>query len=191
MLRKLRVALLCAAMIFVPAVGHAAYIDFAVSVTQLVAGPTTYSFLFGSPVLPGFYDSASSIGELTVTPGPGGEASVAVSAIYPAFISGYGMVGAASTNLGVDQGTVTCTAVGGLPTTCQFPLLTASFAPTFYDGMEALLTFEVTGLGTLAAFTGRVTLEQSQAPEPATVLLFGTAVLAAARARRRFELSWG
>ena len=187
MIKTLRISLLLTTLLAVPAISHAAFIDLGVGVTQLVPGPTTYAFLFGTPATPGFYSYATSVAEVTLTPGPSGEATVDVSALYPTYLSGYGMLGAASTNLGVDLGSTPCVALRG-PVTCQFPLVSNTFAPAFYDGLEALLTFDVTGAGAIASWTARVTLESSppaNAPEPATMLLLATGMMVASCARRR------
>ena len=188
MIKKLRVSLLLTLFLATPAIGHAAFIIFGAAVTQVGPGPTTYAFLFGTPITPEFYSYATSIAQVTVTPAPGGQqATVDVSPIYPTYVSGYGTVGAVPTNLGVDLGSAQCMAVGG-PVTCQFPLVSNTFAPAFFDGLEALLTFQVTGEGAVVAWTGRVTLETSapaNAPEPATMLLMATGMIAAAGARRR------
>ena len=187
MLKRIRLALLLAAVLAVPAVSHAGSITFAAGVSQIVEGPSTYTFTFAAPVVPGLYTSATSIGSLTLTPGPSGEATVDVSAVHPTYISGTGFFGAVSTNLGVDQGTAPCVAIRGLPMTCDFPLLSNSFALTFFDSMQAQLTFQLTGAGAVVAWNSTVTLDQSSSsvPEPATALLFGMGALAAARARRR------
>jgi hypothetical protein len=186
MLRALRVSLLLAAALTVPAVSHAASINFGAGVTQIVPGPTTYSFLFSTPIVPDFYSSATSVAELILTPGPGGEATVEVSAVHPTYLSGNGRFGAVSVSLGVDLGTAACVAVRG-PITCQFPLLTNTFAPTFFDGLEALLTFQLTGAGAVAQWTGAVTVGQSTAtaPEPGLLLLAASGMVVAVRARRR------
>lgn len=187
MIKTGRVALLLTTILFIPTASHAAFISFSSSVQQLGTGPTTYAFIFGAPIPVALYTEATSIGEVTLTPGLGGEASIDVSAVYPTFISGYGALNFVSTNLGVDLGTTPCTATGGVAVTCPFSLVTSTFAPTLYDGIEALLNFQVTGVGAIAAWTGTVTLTQttSTAPEPGTVLLFAAAMVAAVRAHRR------
>ena len=186
MIKTLRLVLLLTTILAVPAISQAAMINLAVNVTQIVPGPTTYSFTFFSPVPAGSYSYASSVAELTLTPGASGEATVNVGGLYPTYLSGYGTVGAVETNLGVDLGIAPCVALRG-PVTCQFPLVSNTFAPTVYDGLQALLTFEVTGAGALASWTATVTLEETppaSAPEPATALLLATGLIVAARARR-------
>src|SRR5690606_37378378 len=52
------------------------FINFGVSTTNLVAGPVTYAFLFGTPIVPGLYSSALSTGGVSVTSGVTGLATV-------------------------------------------------------------------------------------------------------------------
>ena len=171
------------------------FITFGAATTNVVAGPITYAFLFGTPIVPGFYDTASSTGGVSVSNTPGGDITVDNSAVYPTYISGYGTVGAVPTNLGVDLGTDPCAALGpGLATTvCGQGTVSNSFAPTFYDNLEALLTYTQTGLGT-AAWSGTVSLDVSRpgtsVPEPVTVTLlavsaFALGAVGIARRRRR------
>ena len=187
MMKTLRLSLLLTSFLAVPAISQAAFINLAVGVTQIVPGPTTYSFLFGTPVTPGLYSYATSVAEVTLTPGVSGEATVDVSAVYPTYFSGYGMDGAISTNLGVDLGSTPCVALRD-PVTCQFALVSNTFAPTFYNGLQALLTFQVAGEGAIANWTASVTLESNppaNAPEPATLALLATGMMVASCARRR------
>lgn len=157
------------------------FISFGVTTTNFVAGPVTYAFLFGSPVVPGLYNNATSTGGVSVTNGARGSSSVATSGVYPTYISGYGTVGLAPTNLGVDLGTATCTATGApftVTTTCAQGTLSNNFAPTFYDGMQALLTYTQTDIGSVASWSGAVTLNSQQVvPEPATFVLVGVGVV--------------
>jgi hypothetical protein len=168
-----------------PAAAEAATIILGVTTTNAVEGPTTYALLFGSPITPDFYTTATAIAELTLTPGPSDMASVNVSPIYPSYVSGYGTLGGAPTNLGVDLGTTSCVATGGVSTTCSFALITNTFSPTFFDGLEALLTYQQTGTGSVAAWTATVTLTDRNVPEPASVLLFATGLLGAGVRRWR------
>jgi len=168
------------------------FITFGATTTNLVAGPVTYAFLFGTPIVPGFYNTASSTGGVSVTNSPGGAFTVDNSVIFPTYISGYGTVGLVPTNLGVDLGTAPCTAPGpALSTTvCSQGTASNTFAPTFYDNLEALLTYTATGLG-VASWTGGVTLDDDPSvPEPATLTLlavssFALGVVGLARRRRR------
>src|SRR5687768_17586800 len=121
------------------------FISFGTTTTNLVAGPVTYSFLFGTPVVPAFYSTATSTGGVTVTNGASGTATVDNSAVYPTYISGYGTLGGVPVlNLGVDLGTDPCTAGPGAPftvtETCNQGTTGNAFAPVFLDDLEALLT---------------------------------------------------
>jgi hypothetical protein len=166
-------------------------VTFGGSTTNLTSAATTYAFLFGTPIVPDFYSSASSTLRLSAT-SVTGTTTVANSATYPAFLSGYGTVGSELTNLGVDLGTGSCVA-SGTPgsATCDFGSASNSFAPTFYDNLEALVTYSQDNLGSTVAFDGDVTLDAAEVvtptPEPATLVLVGTGVLmlAATRHRRR------
>ena len=75
-------------------------------------------------------------------------------------------------NLGVDLGTGACLA----GQTCSFGTTTNTFASTFYDNLEALVTYQQSGLGSVAAFTGQVTLTNASTvtPEPAPFVLLAT-----------------
>ena len=84
------------------------FITFGATTTNLVAGPVTYAFLFGTAIVPDFYTNALSTGGLSLTNGAAGLSTVDNSAVYPTYVSGYGTVGLAPTNLGVDLGTDPC-----------------------------------------------------------------------------------
>lgn len=165
------------------------FISFGVTTTNLSAGPTTYAFLFGSPVVPGLYNNATSTGGVSVTNGARGTSTVTTSGIYPTYISGYGTVGITPTNLGVDLGTASCTASGApftVTTTCAQGSFSNNFAPTFYDGMQALLTYKQDDLGSVASWSGAVTLNAQQVvPEPATFVLVGAGMLMVGVVTRR------
>ena len=166
------------------------FITFGATTTNLIAGPVTYAFIFGTPIVPGLYTSATSTGGVSVTNGASGTTTVTTSPIYPTYISGYGTVGGAPTNLGVDLGTTACVAGPAAPftetETCNYGTAVNSFAPTFYDNLEALLTYNQDDVGSVASWSGAVTL--SAVPEPASLALVGTGVLlvgAGGYARRR------
>jgi hypothetical protein len=116
------------------------FITFGATTTNLIGTPVTFAFLFGTPIVPGIYNSASSTGGVTVTPGVANDADVTSPGVYPTYISGYGTVGLVPTNLGVDNGAATCSATTA-NNTCNFGLVSSTFAPTFYDNLEALLTY--------------------------------------------------
>jgi hypothetical protein len=169
------------------------FVTFGATTTNLVAS-TTYAFLFGTPIVPGFYNVATSTGGVTVTNGNSGTSGVSTSAIYPTFISGYGTLGAAATNLGVDLGTTPCTATGTPHTatsTCSYGPTTSTFAPAFYDNLEALLTYDQSDISSVASWSGAVTLDVSATPEPVSMVLLGTglAVMGAVRGRRRRKVT--
>jgi len=153
------------------------FISFGATTTNLVAAPTTFSFLFGTPIVPGFYSKATSTGGVTVTNGLGGTTTattVATSVVYPTYISGYGTLGLVPTNLGVDLGTLPCVAGPAPPftatKTCSQGTTSSSFAPAFYDNLEALLTYTQDDIASVASWSGAVTLEAA-VPEPASLTL--------------------
>jgi hypothetical protein len=159
------------------------FITFGATTTNLTSGPTTYAFLFGTPITPGLYGSATSNGSIAVTNGAGGTATVDNSDIYPAYISGYGTTGPLADNLGVDLGTAPCVASGtpgGVTTSCPQGSAANSFAPTFYDNLEALVTYTQSDIGSVVTFTGGVTIAEAQTvvPEPASIALLATGLSA-------------
>jgi hypothetical protein len=156
------------------------FITFGATTTNTIAGEVTYAFLFGTPIVPGFYSAATSTGGVTVTNGAGGTATVATGSIYPTYISGYGSLGGSATNLGVDLGTAACTASGPPATVtqvCNQGNASSTFAPTFYDNLEALLTYTQTDLASVASWSGAITLGVSVTPEPATLALIAPGLL--------------
>ena len=166
-------------------------ITFTATTFNIGPGPITYAFLFGTPVVPGLYSEATSTGNVNVTNGEGGTATVAPSGVYPSFVSADGRAGAIPTNLGVDLGTAPCVAGPGpkftVTVACAQGTTANSYAPTFYDNLEVLLTYTLDDLASNAQFSGTVTLNAA-APEPALVSFAGAALLGfgmRCRARRR------
>lgn len=169
-------------------VGNSELITFGATTTNLSNSPVTYSFLFGTPVTPRSYTSATSSGGVVLTNGGVGAASITTSAIYPTFISAYGGLGAATTNLGVDlgTGTIATAATLGAPAVAQsFGQAANTFALTPYDALEVLLTYAQTGQNSVASFSGSATLS---VPEP-TTLTAGVGLLLLIRRRRRTDAS--
>jgi len=166
------------------------FITFGATTTNIIPGTVTYAFLFGTPIVPGLYSAATSTGGVTVTSGAAGNATVATSAIYPTFISGYGTLGLAATNLGVDLGTTSCVAAGapgGTTNTCNYGTASNTFAPTTYDNLEALLTYSQTDTASVASWSGGVTIgTATRVPEPSSAALVAAgAVLAFVQFARR------
>jgi hypothetical protein len=170
------------------------FITFGATTTNLNSATTTYAFLFGTPIVPGMYNHATSNGGLSLTSGEADNATVSPSGIYPTYVSGYGTLGLTPTNLGVDLGTAPCIAAGGgagvttTTTTCNYGAATSDFAPALYDNLEALLTYDQTDLRSVASWSGSVALSTvSTVPEPTSLTLFasGLMVLIGAAARRR------
>lgn len=165
--------------------------DPGLSFTGTTANPsltaTTYAFLFGTPIVPDFYTSAIASVQFSAT-SVSGTTTVANSATYPTYITGYGTVGSAFTNLGVNAGTTPCVASGHAASNdCAAESASSSFAPTFYDNLEALIAYTQDNTLSTATFNGSVTLDQvTLTPEPSTFALLGGAlVLLAGCSRRR------
>ncbi|BCS35127.1 hypothetical protein TBR22_A43530 [Luteitalea sp. TBR-22] len=164
------------------------FIAFTVMTTNFVPSPLTFSILFGTPIVPANYRYAVSSLSATVSSTPTTAAVVSSPGTYPTFLSGYGTLGAAPTNLGVDLGTTSCaSAAGNAPTTCAYGSTSNTFSPTAFDGMRALLTYQQTGGGSMAAWQGRVDLlEQAPpVPEPGTLAMLVVALGAPLVRRRR------
>lgn len=165
------------------------FINVALASTNIGAGPTDYTFFFSTPIVGGVYTNAISSlsgsltagateGTLTNQPGP-----------IP-FLRGYGTNNGAPTGLGVDIGVATCATTTSVNCPAAPAAGANAFAPTFYNDLEAELSYRQGGAGSQAAFTGRVEIFTSTVPEPATLALFatGAVVLGAgtlARRRRR------
>lgn len=167
------------------------FIAIAASTTNLTAGPTTYSFIFGTPIVPGFYSRATSTGSATVTPGQGPGTMAQNGA--EEFVSIFGSTGPVLTSLGVDVGTGSC-AADAAPTTCDYPpgggVAARDFPPLFFDNLELVLTYTQTGIGSQVTWTARGEILQASpavVPEPATagLVLAGLMSLLGARTVRR------
>jgi len=159
------------------------FITFGASTINAVPGPVTYTFTFGTPIVPGFYDTATSTGGVTITNGIGGTSNVTNSAVRPTYITGYGTLGGFPTDLGVGLGTATCTAGPGAPgtktTTCDQGGASNTFAPTFYNNLEAVLTYQQDDIASTVGWTGGITLTAAGVPEPASMSLVAMGMLLA------------
>jgi hypothetical protein len=161
------------------------FISFGATSTNLGPGPTTYTFMFGTPIVPGFYQGATSSAGVTVTNTSAASSSVSNNGTA-AYVTGFGTVGAASTNLGVDLGSGAVTATGNPGSTTQpFGPGVSSFAPTFYNNLEAVLTYTQTGTNGVASWSGAVSLVPVPEPTSVTMLGIGTLLVGAAGALRR------
>lgn len=159
------------------------FISFGTNTSNLTPGPTTYTFIFGTPIVPGFYSRATSTGGVSVTSGAAGSATVA-QAGGEEFINVYGSNGPLLTSLGVDIGTGTCTA-GAATNTCEYPPPDGGpaeneFGPMFLNNLEVVLTYTQTDVGSQVGWTGRADVYEatSVVPEPATVGLVLTGLVA-------------
>jgi hypothetical protein len=163
------------------------YVSFSGSSSNLTPGPTAYSFYFGTPIAPGFYESASSTASVSLTSGDQGSATIGQDGAAP-FVTVQGSDGATLIPLGVDVGTGTCTA-GLASNTCKYPPpnggpATGAFgAPVFLDNLEVTLAYTQTDVNSQAAWSGRADVFRvtvSSVPEPGTVALVATGLLAVA-----------
>lgn len=159
-------------------------------------GPLNFDVYFTTAVVPGAYTTATSSGTLGVTATSASNTAPATTGIvsqgtYPSYISGYGD----ATNLGVDTGMGTCsiTTTTSASTSCNPPGAANTFAPISPAFLTAYLSYShnTTGSGSsTVGWTGGVTLNEAvtTTPEPATVALMASglvAVAGAARLRRR------
>lgn len=169
----------------IPSAAHAAVISFGFTAVNLSPGPVPFHVAYGSAITPDLYAFASVEGSVLVTPGLTGTGTASLN-LQPNFVTAVGVDGFTATEL-VATGLGPCVAVR-VPTLCNFALVTASFAPTFYNELQALLSFTLDGgVGAQAEFSGEAHLEVAppQTPEPSSLCLLATAAAGAWRARRR------
>jgi hypothetical protein len=143
----------------------------------------TYSFLFGTPIVPDVYSEAISSVQFTATSAQG-TTTVDNSEVRPTYVAGYGSNGETLTNLGVDAGTAPCVASGIAATsTCAAEGATFTFAPMFFDNLEALVTYTQDNALSSATFGGQVAVAQvTTTPEPGSAGLLGIGLFAIAGA---------
>jgi hypothetical protein len=163
------------------------FITFDLTTENLVAGSQDYSLLFGTPVIPGAYRFAGATLTGSIAPGQNG-GTVTNTTGTTAFLSGYGTLGVAATNLAIDLGTGPCTATN-LTVPCGVGARSNTFAPTQYDNLEAILNYTQTGVGSTASFSGRIDLlnvpPATTVPEPSTYALMASGLVAVAFVSRR------
>ncbi|ODU01580.1 MAG: hypothetical protein ABS79_01440 [Planctomycetes bacterium SCN 63-9] len=157
------------------------FITFGVTTTNFGPGPVAYSFLFGTPIVPGFYNNATSTGGVSFTNGASGTSTITNGGSYaPAYISGYGTVGLVPTNLGVDIGVGPVVSGPGIPFTVttidSFGPAGTVFAPTFYDNLEAIVSYTQSDIGSVASWSGAITLN-AVVPEPTSMAMLGMGIL--------------
>jgi hypothetical protein len=155
-------------------------ISFSATTFNPSQGATSYSFFFGTAIVPDMYSQAMSSVQFSVT-SPNGTTTVANSGGNP-YIAGFGSAGATLTSLGVDAGTTDCVASGvAASTSCAAEGNARTFAPTFFDNLEAVVTYSQDNLLSTATFNGSITLDQVDAvtvtPEPSALALFATGLL--------------
>lgn len=168
------------------------FITFSAATTNLTPGTMTYAFLFGTPVTPGLYTSASSSGSASIAPGAAQHTTVSPDDVYPAMIGGYGTDGPYATNLNVNVGTTACVVTGTTTSSCALGTNSSAFSPTYFDNLEAVLTYNQDDLNSSAGIAGRIDLNLATAttvtPEPGTLSLVATGLIGFAgvlRKRRR------
>ena len=166
------------------------FVNFSLATTSFVPGPTFFQFTFGAPIVPDFYTSAMSSLSGGVTAGETGTAGSVTNVGATPFLVGNGTVGGLPVppsipgNLGVDIGFGPCTTAvrPATPTSVNCPAVAAagsnSFAPTFYNDLDVTVTYNQSGTLSQATFNGGVEVFAAVIPEPATVSLLATGVLA-------------
>jgi hypothetical protein len=158
-----------------PTIGYAiGLIDF--------GAPSTFSFLFSTPVVSVPYTSAFQTYSISLTDAATDGASATPAAPNANIQRAFAGVGVPNTNLGVDVGTA-CTDGPGAPASaaCGPNELTSFFAPTPYDTLQIRTAFQGSGGGDLFSVNGRADLTQdtngSGVPEPTTVLYSGIGLI--------------
>ena len=160
--------------------------------TNLTGATNSYAFIFGTPIVPDFYSSAISTLKLSLTT-PTGTTTVDNSSTYPTYVSGYGTLGSELTLLGVDLGTAPCVASGtAAQATCDEGTASSSFPSSFFDNLEAVITYTQDNAGSVVKFDGEVAINRADVvtttPEPATFMLVGAGLAAMLVQRRRRRL---
>jgi hypothetical protein len=162
------------------------FITFGTTTTNAVPGPVTYEFLFATPIVPGFYNTATSTGGVTVTNGASGTSTVNINPGAP-YILPSGSLGAVNTLLGVNLGDTPCTAGPGAPSTvtqvCNQGSRQHTSAPAFYDNLEVVLSYTQSDASSVASWSGAVTLTNT-VPEPTSMVLVAVGIVAVAASYR-------
>jgi hypothetical protein len=164
------------------------FINFNLATTNLIAGPVTYQFTFGTPIVQAAYTNATSSlgGSVTAGNGAGSATNDGTTPFLVANGTFNGVPAPPSEpgNLGVDIGFGPCTTAAppALPMTVNCPPAPAAganaFGPTVYNDLDATITYSQSGELSQVAFNGRVDLFTAVVPEPATVSLLATGALA-------------
>lgn len=180
---RIALAVVCTAL---PARAHAQLITFS-GATASIAGPTPFSFTFGTPIVERTFSFATYTYSLSLTGGQE-QASVVPGT---SFIEGGVENDGIATALGFGSTFAPCVAGAGVTVVCASGIESLSFGPQLVDWMVARLSYVQAGTGSQVAFEGRLELFENAptvVPEPATFVLLagGLGALAVAlRGRRR------
>ena len=145
--------------------------------------PSTFAFTFSTPIAtPGQYNSPiSALAGAVIDAGTNGATVTPTLGPTPVFQVSTTLPG--PVNLGVDIGSPACSAPPGLANSCG--PYSATSTVTVHDpaSLNVDLGFSLTGGGDAAGFVGRTDI--TAVPEPSTMLLFGTCVVAGVAAAWR------